>query len=79
MSIEIEVELAANLKQTLNKRVFTYKLEEGATVENLLDSLNYSELEKKYILVSKNGKMAKLSEELKDKDKLFLSVLVGGG
>ena len=77
--IEIEVELAANLKMTLNKRVFNYKVEEGSSVEDLLDSLNYSEMDKKYILVSKNGKMAKLTDELKDKDKIFLSVLVGGG
>ncbi len=79
MTMIVHIELAANLKQTIGKRVFEFELEDDSTVDSMLERLQYSELDKKYILVSINGKMAKIYDEVKNGDKVFLSVLVGGG
>ena len=77
MKIELEFAAVLNVKDVRSGSVL--EIEPGTTVTDLLNRLQIDVAYHKFVIPFVNGRKAKTGEALKDKDKVFLSLPVGGG
>ena len=80
-SIRVNVRLFATLRRFFPdynpEKGMDIKVEEGSTIENLIQSLQLPEKEAKVILI--NGKSKKTSDVITDGDQINIFTPIGGG
>ncbi|MHA2296541.1 MAG: MoaD/ThiS family protein [Candidatus Hodarchaeales archaeon] len=79
MTIKINIELMGALKTPTGKRKFDFELEEGSTINHLLEKLKFTEEDRKYLLTYINSNHVKRDHVLEEGDEVFITALVGGG
>lgn len=74
--MKVKVELGGMYREKLG-RLHELEMEPGSTVEDVLNMLGITE--RVQIILIRNGKHAKLDEEISDGDELVIFPPVGGG
>lgn len=78
MTIAVKVELMSALKHLRNETNFEVELPDRATVEALLRAA-FKREDIEHLRVFVNNEQASLNKVLKDKDEVWIGVVVGGG
>lgn len=79
MTISIEVELMGALNRYEGKKKFNLSIQKDMITSQLLNKLNFSQADQKYLIVIVNDKQVKKSYILQENDSVFISILIGGG
>ena len=77
MKIELEFAAVLNVKDVQSGSAL--EIEDGTTVTGLLNRLQIDVAYHKFIIPFVNGRKAKTGDTLRNSDKVFLSLPVGGG
>lgn len=75
----IRVEFTGPVRRPDGQAVHLLERGNPVTVESLLDSLGFSRVERRFLLVVVNNDVARLSTRVADGDSVLVGILVGGG
>lgn len=75
----VEVHVLGPLDKPDGKSVFKRELADGVTVSDLLSALGYKDDHARFISVLVNDAKGEQGTVLRDGDRVYLSLLVGGG
>ena len=77
--MKVNISISGLLRKPQEKANFTLNLEKNATVKDAILKTGYKEDELIHMLCFVNDRPVSAKAQLKEKDKLFLTLLVGGG
>jgi len=79
MTIRVKIELMPVLKRLRKERKFELELPDDATVRTMLENVGFKKDELAHLRIFVNNKSAHLDKVLKDRDDIWVGVVVGGG
>jgi len=79
MTVHLKVELMPFLRRQQDETIFDMKMSDNATVKTMLLELGFKDEEISCLIISVNGKIARLEEKLSDNDSVWVGMVIGGG
>ena len=75
----IQLEFRGPVRRPFKELERSWEIPFDSTVENLLDSLQFKEKERRYLQISVNGMRADGEQLLQESDQVTITLIVGGG